>query len=124
MKDFNGNAIEKKNNELDWSRLTEIVSRGGGTPDWSHASSVTVDSNKNAFWTSSEDGMMICHVWGANNGKCNIVDKGANTLICTLSQPTSNTSGPNRTWIPIYAGRELWFQNNSNAMQAYFIPYK
>ena len=124
MKNFYGNAIKGKNKELDWSRWTEVVSRDGGTPEWNHISSAIVDSYKNVLWTPEEDGLMLCHVWGANNGKCNIIDVNRGVLICTLSQPTANTSGPNRTWMPVYAGRMLQFQNNSNACQAYFVPYK
>jgi hypothetical protein len=123
MKNFYGNIIGK-NNELDWAKQIEVAGRGATSSDWSHTSSARVSSDKSVYWVSEKDGVMICHVWGANGGKLNIVDTSANNLIMTLSQPTANSSGPNRTWIPVYAGRELLFQNNSNYCTAYFIPYK
>jgi hypothetical protein len=118
MKTFEGTKIQRSHPLIDYNNQSMIYAHDGnrytvGTPD----SSGQID------WTCPHDGYLLCHIWGNNSGKLEIKDLTHNVLVMTLSQPTSNVGGPNRAWIPVYAGVQYRVFNSARTSQATFYPF-
>jgi len=119
MKTFDGTKIQRSLPLLDYDNQTMIYAHDGnrytvGTPN----------SSGQIAWTCPHDGYLICHIWGNNSGKCEIRDVTHNNLlVMTLSQPSSNVGGPNRAWIPVYAGVRYLVLNSARTSQATFYPF-
>ncbi len=117
MKDFYGKMIQRSLPLIDYDNQSMIYAHNGtryevGTPD----------SSGQINWTCPHDGYVLCHVWGNNSGKCELMDISHNFLVMTLTQPSSNTIGPNRAWVPVYAGVEYRVLNSAKTSQATYYP--
>ena len=117
MKTFEGTKIQRSLPSIDYDSQSMIYAHDGtkytvGTPD----------SRGQINWTCPRDGYVICHVWGTNSGKLEIKDISNDVIVMTLDQPVSNTGGPNRAWIPVYAGVKYIVLNSAKSSQATFYP--
>lgn len=117
MKNFYGEMIQRSLPLIDYDSQSMIYAHDGtkyvvGTPD----------SSGQINWTCPHDGYLLCHVWGNNSGKCEIKDMSHDVLVMTLSQPSSNTNGPNRAWVNVYAGVKYRVLNSAKTSQATFYP--
>lgn len=117
MKTFEGTKIQRSLPPIDYDSQSMIYAHDGtkytvGTPD----------SRGQINWTCPRDGYVICHVWGTNSGKLEIKDISNDVIVMTLAQPVSNTGGPNRAWIPVYAGVKYIVLNSAKSSQATFYP--
>ena len=117
MKTFDGTKIQRSLPLIDYDNNSMIYAHDGtryvvGTPD----------SYGQINWTCPRDGYLICHVWGNNSGKCEIKDMSHDVLVMTLNQPNANTGGPNRVWIPVYAGVEYTVLSTAKTSQAVYYP--
>ncbi len=118
MKTFEGIKIQRSHPLIDYNNQWMIYAHDGkrytvGTPD----------SSNQINWTCPHDGYLLCHIWGNNSGKLEIKDLTNDVLVMTLSQPSSNVGGPNRAWIPVYAGVRYRVLNSARTSQATFYPF-